>query len=384
MINIARSRGHHIITLDNNPDNPGHVFADEYFNISTIDLEGVLRVAKDRQIDGILAYGSDPAAATAAFVSEKLHLPGNSYKSIITLSDKGLFRTFLKDNGFPVPKFSVFERYKGALDFSKTLTKKAFIKPVDSCGSKGITIIEPGEGFKDSFHRALDFSRKGEVIIEEEIDRDGPHIHGEAFVQNGKLLFMMLGDQYFSNVNNCAPMSTTIPSMFHGDIMEEIWLKLDKIIERVGFIRGGLNIEIIRDTQGRVYFIEVGARSGGNFMPEIVTMASGFNIAEANVNTVLEEKVDLRSISATGKYFTQLILHSHCNGIYQGDNLASKFENFIRFKKEYYLRGDRVPVYRDSRHVLGVFLYEFKEKDQCLEFIQYIKSNKLVNVEPEK
>ena len=118
--------------------NPGHKFSDKYYNTSTRDKEKILEIAKENNADGIIAYASDPAAPTAAFVSEKLNLPGNSYDSVNTLARKDLFRNFLKENNFNHPDFEIFEDAKDAYQFSKSTDLPVFVKPVDSSGSKGV------------------------------------------------------------------------------------------------------------------------------------------------------------------------------------------------------------------------------------------------------
>ena len=82
IIRMAKDMGHYVITCDYLPENPGHKLADEYYDISTTDLDGVLELAKGLDLDGIIAYASDPAAPTAAYVAEKLGLPGNPYESV--------------------------------------------------------------------------------------------------------------------------------------------------------------------------------------------------------------------------------------------------------------------------------------------------------------
>ncbi len=380
VIEYAKSHGHYVITCDNKPENPGHKAADEYVNMSTTNLDGVLEVAKTRKIDGILAYASDPAALAASYVSEALHLPGNSYNSVLTLSDKGFFRKFLTENDFPVPVYKVFKSYNEASFFYNTLKRSVFVKPVDSSGSKGITRLPPGADLKSPFNYALEFSRKREVIIEEEIERKGPHIHGEAFIYVGKIIFMLLGDQYFCKANACTPISTTLPSLFHSDLMSEIELKLTRLIKLVDFKTGGLNIEIIRDQNDKIYFLEIGARNGGNFMPELARMATGFNMAGVNVNAVLNEPLDFSYSFPEDMFYTQLILHSHSNGIYSGFNLDKQFIDNIKYKIEYFLKGDNVQIYRDSRFVIGVFLFKFNDKVKCNRFINYIIQNNLINL----
>ena len=64
----ARSQGHWTITCDYLPDNPGHKLANESYPLSTTDKEAVLDLASSLNIDGVVAYATDPAAPTAAFV----------------------------------------------------------------------------------------------------------------------------------------------------------------------------------------------------------------------------------------------------------------------------------------------------------------------------
>lgn len=379
VINYAKSQGYSVITCDNRPDNPGHKIADEYVNVSTTDIKGILKVAKDRKIDGILAYGTDPAAITAAYVAEKLKLPGNSYDSVLTLSDKGLFREFLRRNGFPVPDFKVFKSPGRAISYFNSQNKCCYVKPVDSSGSKGVTRLAGGDDFIQAFQNAMVFSRKGEIIIEEEIKPDGPHIHGEAFVYNGEIVLMLLGDQYFSRVSICAPMSTNVPSQQHSDVMKKAKGQLSEIIRLTGFNTGGLNIEIIRDEKDNLYFIEIGARNGGNFMPELVSSATGFNLASANVCGVFGIEPDRGFTGQGNQIYTQLIVHSHKNGIYKGSNLES-YKDQVIFEREYFTSGMNVHIYRDSRDVTGVLLYKFSGKKSWSDFMSFILNHELIKV----
>lgn len=70
-IKYAVQQGHYVITCDYLPDNPGHKLADEWYNVSTTDMDAVLALAKRAKVDGVVAYASDPAAPTQAYVAEK-------------------------------------------------------------------------------------------------------------------------------------------------------------------------------------------------------------------------------------------------------------------------------------------------------------------------
>ncbi len=47
-IKRAKELGYYVITVDYLPKNPGHKYADEYYNISTLDKEAVLNLARRR------------------------------------------------------------------------------------------------------------------------------------------------------------------------------------------------------------------------------------------------------------------------------------------------------------------------------------------------
>lgn len=102
-IKAAKEQGYYVITVDYLPDNPGHKLADEYHNVSTIDKEAVLQLARELEIDGIVSYASDVSAPTAAFVAEAMGLPTNPYESVHILTHKNEFRKFMRENGLPMP-----------------------------------------------------------------------------------------------------------------------------------------------------------------------------------------------------------------------------------------------------------------------------------------
>ena len=62
-----------------------------------------------KHISYIIAYASDPAAPTAAYVAEKMGLPTNPYKAVETLCNKDIFRDFLSIHKFNTPRAAGFK-----------------------------------------------------------------------------------------------------------------------------------------------------------------------------------------------------------------------------------------------------------------------------------
>ena len=67
-IETAKRLGLYTVLCDYLPDNPGQYVADKFYLVSTTDKEAVLAAAQAEDVDGVLAYASDPAAPTAAYV----------------------------------------------------------------------------------------------------------------------------------------------------------------------------------------------------------------------------------------------------------------------------------------------------------------------------
>ena len=64
VIKAAHEQGYYVITADYLPDNIAHQYSDEYVNVSIIDKEAVLRVAPEKEIDGIMSFGVDVCPKT--------------------------------------------------------------------------------------------------------------------------------------------------------------------------------------------------------------------------------------------------------------------------------------------------------------------------------
>ena len=87
-IETAKRLGYYTVLCDYLTDNPGQFVADKFYLVSTTDKDAVFDVAIKENVSGVLAYASDPAAPTAAYVANKLGLPGNPYDSVEILCNK--------------------------------------------------------------------------------------------------------------------------------------------------------------------------------------------------------------------------------------------------------------------------------------------------------
>lgn len=143
VIEAAHKLGIYVITCDYLPDNIAHKYSDEYCNVSIVDKEAVLKIAQEKQIDGIMSFAVDPGVITAAYVQEQMGLPAfGPYESVCILQNKDRFRQFLTEHGFNVPKAKGFSSVEEALSGLNGFEWPLIVKPTDSAGSKGVKKVE--------------------------------------------------------------------------------------------------------------------------------------------------------------------------------------------------------------------------------------------------
>jgi biotin carboxylase len=359
----AKKRGLFTILCDYLPDNPGAAFADEFHLVSTTDKEAVLNMARERQIDFVLAYASDPAALTAASVSEALGLPGNTVNSINTLADKAVFRQFLRKNGFNVPVFEVFNSETSGQVSHTIVPLPLVVKPVDSSDTKGVQLIRNRPELEEATNSALCFSKKKVVILEEYIDAEVANLHGDGFVHNDQLVFCMLGDLICNSYcNPLKPSSTLYPGSLSENVRKMVQTEISRAVSLSGFREGPVNIEARINKDGRFYIMEIGPRSGGSLTPQTIFHSSGFDMLGATFDVFMGQPLKLPEQSPRPAIcFT---LHVNCAGIFQGINLDKELIPYVMEEHIYVRPGDLVKSYKSAASTLGVYIFKFQDMDQ--------------------
>ena len=379
-IKAARNLGYYTILCDFLPDNPGQYVADKFYLVSTTDKNAVLEVAQKEQIDGVLAYASDPAAPTAAYIAEKLGLPGNPYRSVEILCNKDQFRKFLLENGFSAPKATGYSFAEDALKDKTSYEYPIIIKPVDSSGSKGATVLYSENGLVDALEFAFSFSGCHRIIVERFIEKKHPYlIGGDIFIEDGKVvLWGLMNCHRDSHVNPLVPIGKSYPLQLDNEDVKHVKYTLSSMIEKLGIRNGSMNVELVVDKSNRVWPIDVGPRSGGNMIPDILGDMFGVNIAEMSVESAMGTTIKGNIHEPNGFYATHN-LHSNKNGTYKEIDFSPEIEPYIYRKCLYKKSGDRVEYFDNASKCLGIIFFRFPDETTMKSVLEHI--NELITVE---
>lgn len=379
-IKYALKQGHYVITCDYLPENPGHKISHEWHNVSTTDKEAILELSQQLKIDGIVAYASDPAAPTQAYVAEKMGLVGNPYESVLILARKDLFRNFLSKHNFFVPKSKAFYELQPAKVWLKKIGLPAIVKPVDSSGSKGVTKVTEMTQLKEAFEYALQFSRKKLITVEEFFVRDGYQVAGDGFVVDGKLNFRCWANEHFDKFcNPLVPIGESFPSTMSSYTQEQAHSETQRLLDLLGIKHGALNFDFHYDKNGNFSFLELGPRNGGNLIPEVIRHSTGVDLIKYTVDSALGLDCSGIVMEPTIGFYSSYMLHALEDGYVKDIWYSDEIKNNIIQEAIYIKPGDEVKRFDGSNHTLGTMIMKFKTQEEMLHKMdnmeQYLKVN---------
>lgn len=370
-IHKAQAMGLSVIACSNNPADPGIMDADIPYIISTTEKEQLLNVAKKEGISGIMTLGSDVSVPSVAYIAEKLNLPGISQKVALNVTDKGYFRQFLQQAGFPHPKFGVAKTASEACEILSSLNHPAIMKPVLSSGSRGVVCVgspvEIQEFFSDSV--ASSFGRKM-VVIEEFLD--GREFGGEALVFGGEIVFFQITNKYINSF--FVPTGHSMPSDLSFEIQGTIRTMIQNIVRNLEINTSPLNFDVKLTDNGPV-LLEMGCRLGGNCLPTLMTLSTGIDTI-ANTIRVSVGETPLFSPLETPKCYRVIILGSPKTGILKYITPETEFyqifpDSVVSVKYRYGI-GDLVDSFKQGSNNLGYIVFKSKNLKETEEIYKKI------------
>ena len=281
----AAALGVEVITADYLPDNIGHRHSHRSVDVSTTDWRGVLDAARALEIDGITTFASDVAMPTVARVARELGLPGADPDAVARLSNKASFRRFQAQAGRPHPGFAAGQEADALWPRLAELSVPVVVKPVDTSGSRGVARLDRADraAFEQAFDAARAFSVSHTVCVEEFVT--GADVSGDAFMQDGRLAFAAVTRKHKIGF---VPTGHSLPTTIGAADIEAVRREIELTCQAAGYLDGPFNFDVMVE-HGRATVIEMSPRTGGNGIPELIEIATGFDILSATARLALAE-----------------------------------------------------------------------------------------------
>lgn len=290
-IKKAKELGLKVAVIDFNPKAAGVELADKYYNVSTIDKEGILSAAKDFEADGIMTLCTDMPMRALAYVCEKLNLEGPSQETSIISTDKWLMIEEFKKQNIAHPLYFKVDKESNLKDLEKKLKFPVITKPTDNSGSRGVNLAYNMGELVEAIRYSSANGRSGEVIVEEYMV--GPEVSVEILVVNGIPNVLQITDKLTTGAPHFVEIGHSQPSR----LPEEDQIKISELAKKAAIAmkikNGPAHAEIILTKDGPK-MVEIGARMGGGCITtHLVPLSTGINMTEGTIRMALGERPNL-------------------------------------------------------------------------------------------
>lgn len=164
IVTAAKELGVYTIVADylDSDTSPAKKIADESWEISYSDIDGLERLCRENQVDGALACFREATQLPYLQLCRRMGYPCyGTEEQFALLANKKHFKELCRKNGVEViPDYSREDAAKRAISFP------VFVKPADNGGSKGQSLCRDYDELENAIRFAESESHTGEVIIE--------------------------------------------------------------------------------------------------------------------------------------------------------------------------------------------------------------------------
>lgn len=375
VIKAAHEQGYYVITADYIPDNIAHKFSDEYVNVSIIDKEAVLKVAHEKEIDGIMSFGVDPGVVAASYVQNQMGLPSfGPFESVEILQNKDMFRAFLAKNGFNVPQAKGFDSIEAAMEEIYWYPWPVIVKPTDAAGSKGVTRVDKAEDLRPALEYAMEHSISGHIIVEEFIDKQGCSSDTDSMSIDGKLVFVSFCAQRFDAeaTNPYTPAAYSWPSTFTKEQEEYLTSEIQRLITLLNLKTVVYNIEVRVASNGKPYIMELTPRGGGNRLCEMIRYATGVDMITAITRAMVGDPllVPIEQKPYNG-HWAEIILHADTSGSFDHLEISKDLSAEIVEEDLWVKQGDKVKSFEGANNAIGTLVLKFQTAEELEQTITH-------------
>ena len=340
LVRALRKLGYYIIVTGNIDGAPGQRWCDKYIKVDYSNNELILEIAKTEKIDAIVQCCNDFGVYTAAYVAEKLGLPGyDNYETTLILHNKDKFKEFAQKYNILTPKSKSFKNAEDAIAYLQVCTYPVIVKPVDASAGNGINTVNSIDDGKVAIDSAFKKSRDKRIVIE-------PFIvgtqHGFCTFLRDKRVVAVCSNNEYSIKNKYRVEMDTFPADNFLTVKDVLIKQIERIANVFNLKDGIFHLQYIYDGE-KPQIIEVMRRILGNMyhVPGNELTGIDWEYWETRARCGLSLDSMPQDIRQEG-YFAYKTILAPSNGIIEKITIPRKFD---KYTTNYFLlksRGDKI------------------------------------------
>ncbi|MGB3145044.1 MAG: carbamoyl-phosphate-synthetase [Maribacter sp.] len=284
LVNIAISMGIYTIVVDPNPDAPAKKNASESYHIDGFEVDKIVQLAKDLHVDAVLVGVADILVKPYGEICQKLNIP--------TYANKEAIEAFCSKDGFKryCERYGIQDIPGTYLDNNSKIEKPQnidyplMIKPVDSGGGVGMKICRDDKDFQESVKTALNFSKKGVVLVEKYMECDDMAVY--YTFRNGIPYLSATYDRITTKIQgDFSPVGigAIYPSKNTDLFVKKIHPKLSDFFKKLNIQNGVLNLQFFVENDA-FYAYDPGFRLQGEAPHIHLAQINGFDHRKMLIN----------------------------------------------------------------------------------------------------
>ena len=292
----AKSIGADVIVVDHRSHLSGSNLADRWIHADVRDTRAILSALNGLSVAAVISDQSDYTAIGAAELSTELGVKGQDPDLVLACTNKLVMRERLA-NKVPdlIPNFNHFLDLDEAKSFISCRTAPVVVKPLQSQGSRGISLIENAA---DDFLIEHAFAESEGLGILVESAVFGEEYSVDAYVSQGIVSPLAISRKSQYPGNPCLDERLCfLPSHFI-DAEEVLLDALLRVITALEIPFGIIHAEFIVG-KSNVTLLEIALRGGGSgISSSVVPFLTNFDPVEA----LLRELLDLSPLPAPADF----------------------------------------------------------------------------------
>lgn len=292
IVRKAKSMGIYTLVADYNKveDSPGKQIADEAVDLSVTDVEAVVNYVKNNNIDGVFVGFNDMLLPYYAEICASAGLPCYGTKAQFeTLIAKDKYKALCRKFNVPtIPEYDVDD---------ENIKYPVLVKPVDSSGSRGITISHNRQELEEAVEKGKRASKTGKVLIERYMD--GREVTVFWTFQDGNYYLSGLANRHVKHNQGQdvipLPVGYTFPSVYLPKYRAEVEEHCKAMFRHLG-LKDGMMFMQCKVEDGTCYVYDIGYRLTGSLEYKILERVCGYNPLEMMIFHALTGKMGTESI----------------------------------------------------------------------------------------
>jgi biotin carboxylase len=217
-IQVARDMGFAVIAVDANPQAAGLRIADRSIVADIRDANAILEAIRGERLDGVCAFSVEAAVKSVAAIAEALGLPGLSRRAAENATNKQRMRECWGAAGVPSPRSMACSRVAEALAAAEQIGFPLVVKPADSAGSRGVSLVKNAGALAPAFAEAQKYATAGVVLVETFMA--GVEMSVEGFMVGGRFHGLACSDKIRTEPPYLLDTTVLFPSEQPAEIRE--------------------------------------------------------------------------------------------------------------------------------------------------------------------